>query len=122
MQHSQNQTLGLIMLLLLVLVAGVFSSRVINWLQNAFTYQHVAIDLNPINPNFDWTQLQPKITIPTPHIDIPNPFKPSPQQSTQTPSGVAVTTDASGNPLPQPAVVPGAGGDPQTTDTGAGVG
>lgn len=100
MQSHQNQTLALLFILLLVLFATAFATPIKDGIQQLFNYRQVPLDLNPINPNFDWSQLTPKILS-------------SPQQSTQTPNGVAITTDPSGKPLPEPIVVPGAGGDPQ---------
>jgi fatty acid desaturase len=80
MQRDQNQTLGLVFLLLLVLAAGVFAPAIVAFLTSVFQYHQVQTDLNPLNPNFDWSQLKPQINIPTPQINLPS--LPSPPQIT----------------------------------------
>ena len=77
MQDTQDQTLALLFILLLV-IAATFALRFTGALSKVFAYQPVKLDLNPINPNFDPSTLIPKINIPTPQINVQLPSLPHP--------------------------------------------
>jgi len=64
MSNGQNHTLALVMILLVVLMF-VIIAPIRDFIGSLFSYRHVQLDLNPINPNFDPSTLVPKITLPT---------------------------------------------------------